>query len=36
MSDIIRTEIIRRNYDNPLAGYFEISKTQELVARKYH
>ena len=36
VSEIIKTELISRNHDNPLAGYFGIEKTQELVARKYY
>ena len=34
--EIIRTELISRHYDDPLAGYFGIEKTRELVARKYY
>ena len=34
--EIIRTELISRHHDNPLAGYFGIEKTRELVARKYY
>ena len=34
--EIIRTELISRHHDNPLAGHFSIEKTQELVARKYY
>ena len=34
--EIIKTELISRHHDNPLAGYFGIEKTQELVARKYY
>ena len=33
---IIKTELISRHHDDPLAGYFDIEKTQELVARKYY
>ena len=29
-------ELISRHYDNPLAGYFGIEKTRELLARKYY
>lgn len=32
----IRTEIISCHHDNILAGYFNIKKTCELVARKYY
>ena len=34
--EIIRTELISRHYDNPLAGHFSIKKTRELVTRKYY
>ena len=34
--EIIRTELINRHDNNPLAGYFGIEKTQELVAQKYY
>ena len=34
--EIIRTELISRHHDNPLAGHFGIKKTRELVARKYY
>ena len=34
--EIIRTELISRNYDDPLAGYFGIDKTRELMGRKYY
>ena len=34
--EIIRTELISRHHDDPLAGHFSIEKTQELVARKYY
>ena len=30
--EIIRTELISRYHDNPLAGYFGIDKTREFVA----
>lgn len=36
MLEIIRTELISRHYDNPLASHFRIGKTQELIARKYY
>ena len=32
----ICTKLISRHYNNRLASYFEIVKTQELVARKYY
>ena len=31
--EIIKTELISRHHDDPLAGHFGIEKTQELVAR---
>ena len=34
--EIIRTELISRHHNDPLAGYFGIKKTRELVARKYY
>ena len=34
--EIIKTELISRHHDDPLAGHFGIEKTQELVARKYY
>ena len=34
--EIIRTELISRHHDDPLAGHFGIEKTRELVARKYY
>ena len=34
--EIIRTELISRHYNDPLAGHFGIEKTRELVARKYY
>ena len=36
LPEIIRTEIISRHHDDPLAGHFGIEKTRELVARKYY
>ena len=32
--EIIRTELISRHHNDPVAGHFGIEKTQELVARK--
>lgn len=32
---IIEFKIISHHYDNPLAGYSGIKKTQELIAKKY-
>ena len=34
--EIIRTELISRHYNEPLAAHFEIKKTQELISRKYY
>ena len=34
--EIIRTELISRHHNDPLAGHFGIEKTRELVARKYY
>ena len=34
--EIIRTELINRHHDNPLAGHFGIEKTQKLFSRKYY
>ena len=36
LPEIIRTEIIRRHHDDPLAGHNRVEKTWELVARKYY
>lgn len=36
MPEILRTKVINWYHDDPLARYFEINKTQELVARKYY
>ena len=36
LPEIIRTEIISRHHDDPLAGHFGVEKTRELVARKYY
>ena len=36
MPEIVKTEIISRHHDYPLAGYFGIEKSQELVAQKYY
>ncbi len=33
---VIRSELISRHYDDPLAGHFGIEKTLELIARKYY
>ena len=34
--EIIRTEIISRYHNDPLAGHFSIKKTRELVSQKYY
>ena len=34
--EIIRTELISRHHDDPLAGHFGIEKMRELVIRKYY
>ena len=34
--EIIRTELISRHHDDPLAGHFGIDKTRELIAQKYY
>ena len=34
--EIIRTELISRHHDDPLAGHFGIEKTRELIAQKYY
>ena len=36
LPEIILTGLISRNHNNPLAGYFGVEKTRELVARKYY
>ncbi len=36
MPKFVRTELIRRHHDDPLAGHFGIEKTRELIARKYY
>lgn len=33
---IIRTELISRHHDDPLARHFGIEKTQKLIAQKYN
>ncbi len=33
---MVKTELISRHYDYPLAGHFGIDKTQELITRKYY
>ena len=34
--EAIRTKIISRHHDDPLAGHFGIDKTKDLVGRKYY
>ena len=34
--EIIRTELISRHHDNPLADHFGIEKTRKLIAQKYY
>ena len=34
--EVIRTELISRHHDDPLAGHFGINKTRELIGRKYY
>ena len=36
VSEIIKTELISKHYDDPLAGHFDIKKMQKLVTRKYY
>ncbi len=36
MPEIVRTKLISRHYNDPLAGHFGIDKTQELIAQKYY
>ncbi len=33
---VIRSELISRHHDDPLAGHFGIEKTRELIARNYY
>ena len=33
---VIRSELISRHYNDPLAGHFGIEKTRKLIARKYY
>ncbi len=33
---VIRSKLISRHHDEPLAGHFGIEKTRELIARKYY
>ena len=34
--EIIRSKVISRHHDDPLAGHFGIDKTRELAGRKYY
>ena len=34
--EILRTELISRHHDDPLAGHFGIEKIRELIAQKYY
>lgn len=34
--EMIRTELISRHHNNPLAEHFGIEKTRKLIARKYY
>ena len=34
--EIIRSEVISRHHDDPLAGHFSIDKTRKLVSQKYY
>ena len=34
--EIIRSEVISRHHDDPLAGHFGIDKTRELIGQKYY
>ncbi len=36
MPEIVRTELISKYHDDPLAGHFGIDKRRELIARKYY
>ena len=36
VSKVICLDLISRHYNTPFAGYFDIEKTQELIARKYY
>ncbi len=33
---VMRSELISRHHDDPLAGHFGIEKTRKLIARKYY
>ena len=34
--EVIQTKIINRHYDDPLANYFSVDKTKELINQKYY
>ncbi len=34
--EIVRTKLISRHHNDPLAGHFGIDKTRELIAQKYY
>ena len=34
--EVIRTELISRHHNDPLAGHFGIEKTRKLIAQKYY
>ncbi len=36
VSKVIRSELISRHHDDPLAGHIGIEKTRKLIARKYY
>ncbi len=36
MPEVVRTKLISRHHDDPLAGHFGIDKTQAYIARKYY
>ncbi len=36
VSKVIRSELISRHHNDPLAGHFGIEKTRKLIARKYY
>ncbi len=34
--EVVKTELISRQHNDPLAGHFKIDKTRELIAQKYY
>ena len=32
----VREELLRRYYDDPLTGHFDVDKTLKLITRKYY